>query len=163
MTTFFMLYILFHSWKPATPTLPHPFCLSPTLLHMCVAFSKAPTKKISHVLFFHPLVFWAFYQMTTTFQKMMFGVPGCLSQLSNWLLISAQVMHDLRVVRSSPMWAPCWVWSLLKILSLPAPPPLPNYSPPLMHTLLKKSFIMFLCVIICLTIVFFNHYILHCD
>ena len=57
--------------------------------------------------------------------KIKTGVPGCLSQLSLHLLISAQVM-----ISGMWDWAPCqalcWVQSLLKVVSLP----LPIHTPP---------------------------------
>ena len=53
---------------------------------------------------------------------------GTWMVLSLWLWF--QLMYDLRVVRSSPTlhWAPCWVWSLLKIVSPSAPLSLHPYS-----------------------------------
>ena len=50
------------------------------------------------------------------------GAPGWLSQPSIQLLVSALVMTSRN---RAPREAPCWEWSLLKILSLPLPPPLP--------------------------------------
>ena len=40
-------------------------------------------------------------------------MPGWLSRLSIWLLISAQVLISGSSIQAS-CWAPCWVWSRLK-------------------------------------------------
>lgn len=64
------------------------------------------------------------------FKRVHGGMPGWLSDLSGWLLISA---HDLRIPDQLALpWAPGqalhWGWSLLRILSpcilLPRPHPL---------------------------------------
>ena len=41
------------------------------------------------------------------------GVPGGLSQVNIWLLISAHVLISESWVQA-PHWVPCWMWSLFK-------------------------------------------------
>ena len=69
------------------------------------------------------------------------GTSGWLSQLGIWLWISAQV-----VILGTWDWAPhgalCWVWSLLRVLSLtpsPSVPPLHSLSRALSLSLKKKK------------------------
>ena len=40
-----------------------------------------------------------------------------MTQLVKGLTLGLGLGHDLGVVRSGPLWAPCWLWSLLRILS----------------------------------------------
>ena len=58
------------------------------------------------------------------FKNIRDGVPGGLHRLRVWLLVSVQVMISGSWDRTLYL-APCWVWSLLKILSFALPLPLP--------------------------------------
>ena len=53
-------------------------------------------------------------------QKMS-GAPGWLAQLVKCPTLDFGSGHDLRVMRSSPVSVAWWVWSLIKILSVPLP------------------------------------------
>ena len=83
---------------------------------------------------FYSQCFVVFNVLVVVVLKICLGVPGGLSQLSVWLLTSAQVMISRFIGLSPALGSALTVWSLLGILSSSLWP-----SPVLLHTLFQNK------------------------
>ena len=88
-------------------------------LSLCLSLPLLPTLQKEGNTDFQNNIKWEFTS-TKSYLKIYTSGVAWVAQLSVQLLISAQVM-----ISQSWAWlphqAPCWVWNLLKILSLPLP------------------------------------------